>query len=103
MLILLDVESFVVIPSKSHRVLEACEAVVDCALIRTCAHGRVAEGHELLVVGGEHSPGVYETFAEDDNHVATHQECGISLLGVINRGIVIDLELLIVRVVHQLL
>ena len=103
MLVLLDVKGVVVVPAKGHGVLESGEAVVNRALVGARAHCRVTEGHELVVVGLEDFPGVDETFAEDDDHVAAHQEGSVGLLGVVNRRVVVDLELLIVGVIHQLL
>jgi hypothetical protein len=77
--------------------------VVNGALVGASTHCRVTEGHELRVVGSEHLPRVNEALTEDDDHVAAHQESGVGLLGVVDGGVVIDFELLVVGVIHQLL
>lgn len=73
------------------------------AFVGASTHCRVTEGHELRVIGNEHLPRVNEALTEDDDHITSHQEGGVSLLGVVDGRVVIDFKLLVIGVTHKLL
>jgi hypothetical protein len=102
-LVLLDVKRLVVIPPESHRVLKAGQAVVNRALVSARAHRRVTEWHELRVIWSEEFPRIHVAAAQDDDHVAAHEKCGIRLLGVVHGRVVVDLKLLVAGIAHQFL
>jgi len=100
MLILLHVELGVVIPSKLDSVLHTLERVDDGVLVGACTHCRVTERHKFVVVGSKGSPGFIGSSVATDDHEAAHQEGGVSLLGKINTGVVVDLVVGVLAVVH---
>jgi hypothetical protein len=102
-LVLLHIEGLVVVPAEGHCVLQTSEAMVNRALVGASSHGGIAEGQEFIVVRLEHSPGFLVTLAEHDYHVAAHQKSCVGLLGVVHHSVVIDLELRVAAIEHQLL
>lgn len=103
MLVLLHVKLSVVIPSKLDGVLHTLERVDDGVLVGACTHRRVTERHEFVVIGSEGSPGFISSSVTANDHEATHQEGGVSLLCKINTGVVVDLIVGVLAIVHQLL
>jgi len=72
-------------------------------LVGAGAHCRVTEWDKLVVVRGESSPGLVSRAVAADNHEAPHQEGSVGLLGKVYTGVVIDLVIGVLTVVHQLL
>ena len=103
MLVLLNIECSVVIPSKSNRKLEALEAVEVGATVGTVTHGRITVGNKLVVVGAERLPGLICGLFEHDDHKSAHQEGCVALLGVVQRCVVINLVVLVLLIIHELL
>ena len=102
-LIFLNIELAIVVPSESYSKLEALEAVQVCATISTIAHCRVTVWNEFVVVRAESLPGIVGGLMEDNNHEGTHEECRVRLFCIVKRSIMINLIALILRVIHQLL
>ena len=100
-LVLLNVKAVVVIPAEGNAVLEALETVQVSAPICAVAHGRIPVRNELVVVGAENSPCFFGRFLQADNHEGTHEEGGVTLLRVVERRVVVDLVVLILRVIHE--
>lgn len=103
MLILLHIKLGVIVPSELDCILHALKRVQNGMLVGTSAHCRVTEGHKLVVVGSKSSPGFISRSVAADDHKATHQEGSVSLLGKINTGVMIDLVVGVLTVVHELL
>ena len=103
MLVLLHVEGLIVVPAKSHAELETLKAVLVCATVGAVTHCRVTVRNELVVVGTEHRPCLISRLLQDDDHESAHQEGCVTLLGVVQASIVVDLIVLILLVVHELL
>jgi hypothetical protein len=55
------------------------------------------------VIWSEEFPCIHVAAAQDDDHVAAHEECGIRLLGVVHGRVVVYLKLLVARIAHQFL
>jgi hypothetical protein len=55
-LILLDIEIFVAVPSKMNSELKTSEAINDDALVGASAHCGVSERNELAMIRGEYTP-----------------------------------------------
>ena len=102
-LIFLDVKSAVVIPAEGHGELEALEAVQVGATVGTVAHSSITVRNELVVVGAESGPGVISRLFEHDDHEGAHEEGSVALLGVVEGGVVVDLVVLVLLVVHKFL
>ena len=102
MLVFLNIESGVVVPPELHSVLETTEAIQYGAFIGASAHSSVTVGYELGVVWLEYLPSLLGSLFKVDDHEATHQTCGVGLLGIVHGGIVIDLVLRILCVRHKL-
>ena len=47
-------------------------------------------------------PSLLSRAFKDNDHVAAHEESRVSLLGVVERRVVIDLERFVLLVIHQL-
>jgi len=101
-LVLLHVEGLVVVPSKCHCVLKSCKTMINSALVGASSHCRVTERKELGVVWSENLPSIQITFSKDNYHVAAHQEGSVSLLSVVNWGVVVNLKLGVAWIEHQL-
>jgi hypothetical protein len=71
-LILLDVEGGVAVPSEFHGVFKSAEAVEYRALVGAGTHGCVTIGHELVVIRCEHLPGLVCSLSQVDDHKAAH-------------------------------
>ena len=102
-LIFLNIELAIVVPSEGYSKLEALEAVQVRATISTVAHCRVTVWNEFVVVRAESLPGIIGGFVEDNNHEGAHEESSIALLCVIKRRVVIDFVVLVLLVIHKLL
>ena len=102
-LILLNIELAIVVPSEGYSILKALEAVQVRATISTVAHCRVTVWNEFVVVRAESLPGIVSGLVQDNNHEGTHEESSIALLCVIKRRVVIDFVVLVLLVIHKLL
>ena len=71
------------------------------AAIGTITHSRVAVRDELVVVGAERRPGLICRLVQADDHESAHKEGRVTLLVVIQAGVVIDFVVLILLVVHE--
>ena len=76
--------------------------MLNSTLVGASSHCRVTEGHEFSVIGGKKIPGFFCTFVEHNYHKSSHEERSICLFGVVERGIVVNLEVFILGVIHQL-
>lgn len=72
-------------------------------LVRAGAHCRVTERHKLVVVRSEGGPGLISRAVAADNHEASHEEGSVGLLGKVYTGVVVDLVVGVLTVVHELL
>ena len=99
-LIFLDIERAIVIPSECYSKLETLEAVQVCATISTIAHCGVTVWDEFIVVRAESLPGIVGGLVEDNNHEGAHEESSVALLCVVKRSVVIDFVVLVLLVVH---
>ena len=99
-LIFLNIERAIVIPSESYSKLETLEAMQVCATISTVAHCRVTVWNEFVVVRAESLPGIIGRLVEDNNHEGTHQESSVALLCVVKRRVMIDFVVLVLLIIH---
>lgn len=74
--------------------------MINSALVGTGTHGRISERNELGVVRLENLPGFIRTLLEHDDHVAAHEEGGVALLGVVERGVVVNLVATVLAIIH---
>ena len=100
MLIFLNIELAIVIPSKRYSELETLETVQVCATVGTVSHCRVTVWDEFVVVRAESLPGIVGGFVEDNNHEGAHEESSVALLCVVKRSVVIDFVVLVLLVIH---
>ena len=73
-LILLNIEGAVVVPSEGHRELQTLETVMICAAVGAITHSRIAIRDELVVVWAECLPCLVSRLMQDDDHEGAHQE-----------------------------
>ena len=99
-LIFLNIELSIVIPSESYSKLETLEAVQVCTTISTVAHCRVTVRNEFVVVRAESLPGIVGRLVEDNNHEGAHKESSVALLCVVKRRIMIDFVVLVLLIIH---
>ena len=99
-LIFLNIELAIVVPSEGYSKLEALEAVQVCATIGTVAHCRVTVWNEFVVVRAESLPGIVSGLVKDNNHKGVHKESSITLFCVVERCVVIDFVVLVLIVIH---
>lgn len=102
-LILDDIELAVVVPAQLDGQVQSIEAVVDSALVGACAHRRIAERRELMVVRLEDLPRVLRRALQNDDHECAHEEGGVRLLRIVERRVMIDLVRAILLVIDELL
>jgi len=72
-------------------------------LVGAGAHCRVTEGHKFVVIGSESSPGLVSRAVATDDHKAAHEEGSVGLLGKVDTGVVVDLVVSVLTVVHEFL
>ena len=99
-LIFLNIERAIVIPSESYSKLETLEAMQVCATISTISHCSVTIWNEFVVVRAESLPGIIGRLVEDNNHEGAHQESSVALLCVVKRRVMIDFVVLVLLIIH---
>ena len=72
-----------------------------CAAVGAITHGGVTIGDKFVVVRAERLPCLVCRLVQHNNHEGAHQEGRITLLGVVQARVVIDLVVLILLVVHE--
>lgn len=100
-LVLLHVKSAIVVPSESHGVLEAEEAMMICAAVGAITHRGVTIGDELVVIWTERLPCLICRLAQDYDHEGAHQEGRVTLLVVVQARVVIYFVVLVLLVAHE--
>ena len=73
------------------------------ASVCAVSHRRVSVRNELIVVRTECLPSLLRTLVQDDDHEGAHQEGSVRLLVVVQAGVVVDLIVLVLLIVHEFL
>lgn len=102
-LVLLDIERFIWIPTEGDGKLKTLEAVVVSTFVGTSTHSSIPVWQELIMVRLKCLPCLLSTLLEHDDHVCSHEEGGIGLFCVVETGIVIDFVVGVVAIIHKLL
>jgi len=72
------------------------------ATVGAVTHCSVSVRDKLVMVGAESTPSVVSRLFEHNDHKGAHEKCSVALLGIIERGVVVDLVVLVLLIVHKL-